>query len=166
MDTVLFKNVRLADGGGAVSLLVMNGKLAEIFDTEKNFAGADMIDLGGKQVVPGFIDIHNHGAVGVDVNAADTEGLLKVGAFLAQHGVTAWMPTLVPDSDENYRRTIAAIDGLMDRQADRPVAQAVGVHYEGVFASKQMCGALRPQFFKTGGQWTAEGGQLPRLRKG
>src|SRR5262249_15476449 len=132
MDTVLFKNVRMADGGGPVSLLVMNGKLAEIFDTEKNFAGADMIDLGGKHVVPGFIDIHNHGAVGVDVNAADTDGLLKIGTFLAKHGVTAWMPTLVPDSDENYRRTIAAIDGLMDRQADRAVAQAVGVHYEGV----------------------------------
>jgi N-acetylglucosamine-6-phosphate deacetylase len=74
------------------------------------------------------------------------------------------MPTLVPDSDENYRRAIAAIDGLMDRQADRPVAQAIGVHYEGVFASRQMCGALHPQFFrKFTGREVAD---LPRLRKG
>src|SRR4051812_16521414 len=60
-------------------------------------------------VIPGFIDVHNHGAVGVDVNAADLNGLLKVAAFLAQNGVTAWMPTLVPDSDENYSRVVAAV---------------------------------------------------------
>jgi len=166
MDTVLLKNVRLAaaDDSKAVSLLVVNGKFSEIFNVDKNFAGADMIDLGGKWVLPGFIDVHNHGAVGVDVNGTDTEGLLKIAAFLAANGVTAWMPTLVPDSDDNYRRVIAAIDGLMDRQTDRPVAQALGVHYEGVFASRHMCGALRPQYFK---RYTGrEVGDLPRLRKG
>ena len=50
-------------------------------------------------------------------------------------------------------------------QEGKPVAQAVGVHYEGVFASEQMCGALRPEFFKIG-QWAANGGRLPRLKKG
>jgi len=165
MDTVLLKNVSLTSAGSKpVSLLIINGKIAEIFEVDKNFAGADMIDLGAKRVVPGFIDIHSHGAVGVDVNLADTEGLFKIAAYLAANGVTAWMPTLVPDSDENYRRAISAIDGLMDRQSDRPVAQALGVHYEGVFASRQMCGALRPQYFK---RFTGkEVAELPRLRKG
>jgi len=165
MDTVLLKNVSLTSADSKpVSLFIMNGKIAEVFEVDKNFAGADMIDLGGKRVMPGFIDIHNHGAVGIDVNLSDTEGLFKIAAFLAANGVTAWMPTLVPDSDENYRRVISAIDGLMDRQTDRPVAQAIGVHYEGVFASRQMCGALRPQYFK---RFTGrEVEELPRLRKG
>src|SRR5690606_18675713 len=46
----------------------------------------------------------------------------------------------------------------------RPVAQAVGVHYEGVFANEAMCGALRPQYFKsfTG----SEVRELPRLKRG
>jgi N-acetylglucosamine-6-phosphate deacetylase len=64
------------------------------------------------------------------------------------------VPTIVPDSDENYRRIITAIDRLMEVQVERPVAQAVGVHYEGVFANEKMCGALRPEFFKSG-QWSA-----------
>ena len=117
------------------------------------------------RVVPGFIDVHNHGAVGVDVNTADINGLLKIATFLAKQGVTAWMPTLVPDGDENYRRIIDAVDELMVRQVGLPVAQAVGVHYEGVFANEKMCGALRPEYFRSG-QWSVAGGQLPKLYRG
>jgi N-acetylglucosamine-6-phosphate deacetylase len=123
---------------------------------------SETIDTAGLRIFPGFVDIHNHGAVGIDVNEADTEGLLEIAAFLGRKGVTAWLPTLVPDSDENYARVIAAIDRLMEVQADRPVAQALGVHYEGVFANEKMCGALRPEFFKrfTG----SEIAELPRLK--
>lgn len=119
---------------------------------------------GDLRVVAGFIDAHIHGAVGVDVNAASTEGLLQIAGFLARRGVTAWVPTLVPDSDENYRRVIGEIDRLMDMQEGRPVAQAVGVHYEGIFANEKMCGALRPQFFKKFSRSELEA--LPRLRRG
>jgi len=123
------------------------------------------LDLRGLRMLPGFIDVHNHGGVGIDVNEANVDGLLKIATFLATRGVTAWMPTLVPDSDENYRRVIDAIDELMILQTDKAVAQAVGVHYEGVFASEQMCGALRPEYFKSGRDLSVIG-QLPRLKQG
>src|SRR5690606_35064664 len=67
------------------------------------------IDLGGAVVFPGFIDVHNHGAAGFDVNICDADSLRTIGGFLARHGVTAWMPTLVPDSDETYARVAAAV---------------------------------------------------------
>jgi N-acetylglucosamine-6-phosphate deacetylase len=52
----------------------------------------------------------------------------------------------------------------MQIQTNLPIAQAVGVHYEGVFANEKMCGALRPQFFKT---FTGkELDELPKLREG
>ncbi|MBC7900866.1 MAG: N-acetylglucosamine-6-phosphate deacetylase [Saprospiraceae bacterium] len=123
-----------------------------------------IFDADDLTLISGFIDIHIHGAVGVDVNSADVDGLLAIAEFLAKNGVTGWVPTLVPDSDENYRRAINAIDGLMEIQSGRPVAQALGVHYEGVFANEQMCGALRPEFFKkfTG----VEIAELPRLKNG
>ena len=124
------------------------------------------VDLGGVTVSPGFIDFHIHGAVGVDVNEADIDGLIAIASFLARRGVTAWVPTLVPDSDETYRRVIGEIDQLMEVQEGRPVAQAVGVHYEGAFANEKMCGALRPEYFKSSDQWSAAGGQLPRLKNG
>jgi N-acetylglucosamine-6-phosphate deacetylase len=167
METVLLKNVWLSDANEVpepLSVLIVNGKFADTFEADKNFAGATTIDAADLQLFPGFIDIHTHGAVGIDVNVADVEGLLSIAGFLARNGVTAWMPTLVPDSDDNYARSVRAIDKLMDIQHDREVAQALGVHYEGVFASGKMCGALRPEYFK---KYTGkEVEELPRLRAG
>lgn len=157
---------------------------SKVFDVNDGKIGAIACDTDSLPLLtmPGFIDVHIHGAVGVDVNTADAAGLMRVAEFLARSGVAAWVPTLVPDSDENYVRAVHAIDELMRMQVGRPVAQALGVHYEGVFASEHMCGALRPQFFKTfqrGGEnhpvaeaatplLRKEGSliELPRLEKG
>lgn len=127
-------------------------------------AGGESFDCTGLTIFPGFIDIHIHGATGIDVNTADTDGLFEIAKFLASHGVTTWLPTLVPDSDENYARAISAIDRLMEIQVGESVAQAAGVHYEGVFANEKMCGALRPEYFK---KFPANQlAELPKLSRG
>jgi len=154
-----------AAAGSLLNIAIDGGLIGEVREAVSLSEG-EIVDCAGITVLPGFIDVHNHGAVGVDVNEADVDGLIAVGEYLAGKGVTAWMPTLVPDSDENYRRVIVEIDKLMEVQGDLPIAQAVGVHYEGVFANEKMCGALRPQYFKPGGQWSVAGGRLPRLKRG
>ena len=53
----------------------------------------EVLELNGKTIIAGFIDIHNHGAVGIDVNNAGVEDLQKVSRFLATEGVTAWLPS-------------------------------------------------------------------------
>lgn len=148
-SSVLLKNAGLVLNGSRRfgCVLVVGELIADVTETEPR--ADQVIDLGGAAVFPGFIDIHNHGAVGVDVNDADADGLLAIGRFLARKGVTAWVPTFVPDSDETYRRVIAEIEKAISLQANEPVAQIVGVHYEGVFANTQMCGALRPEYFRT-----------------
>ena len=145
-------------------ILIRNNQIIEISDDVQT-ASAQTLDLNGLRLFAGFIDIHIHGAVGVDVNAATADDLREVAKFLARNGITAWLPTLVPDSLENYRKSIKAIDELMKIQATLPIAQAVGVHYEGVFANEKMCGALRPEFFKSfiNGD---EVQHLPKLRNG
>src|SRR5690242_6453975 len=87
----------------AGSVLIENGRIAAVGTAMGDARRANEIDLSGGLLFPGFIDVHNHGAVGHDVNASTAEDLLEVAAFLAKNGVTAWLPTLVPDSDENYR---------------------------------------------------------------
>ncbi len=147
------------------SVLIEQGFITRIVpDTEvENLKAARVFDLNGASLQAGFIDIHNHGAVGADVNTASAEDLCKVSAFLASKGVTAWLPTLVPDSDENYRNVIDSIDELMEIQTNEPIAQVLGVHYEGVFANEKMCGALRPEFFKTFKNGD-EIGRIPKLK--
>jgi N-acetylglucosamine-6-phosphate deacetylase len=153
----------------------IRGELIESLGDHSMESGS-VLDCDGSILFPGFIDVHNHGAVGVDVNSASAEDLFTVAAFLARNGVTAWMPTLVPDTDENYRRVISEIDRLMELQKGKPVAQALGVHYEGVFANEAMCGALRSRYFKTYDAETTKAtkdhkatrntASLPRLKNG
>lgn len=175
MSSILLENVTGVVGRSFVSgaVIQVDGELIDsIWSVESKRDGldrpdrlkGDSIDCSNLLILPGFVDIHIHGAMGIDVNSADTDGLLEVARFLARKGVIAWMPTFVPDSDENYRRAIGAIDRLMAIQKGEAVAQAIGVHYEGVFASDKMCGALRPEFFKTFSG--SELSDLPRLKRG
>jgi N-acetylglucosamine-6-phosphate deacetylase len=108
-------------------------------------SGAETIDLGGMTLLPGFIDVHIHGAVGVDVMDATPAALQEVSNYLASQGVTAWLPTFVPASDENYASAVAAISELMGNGG----ARVLGVHYEGPFVNSAQCGALHTEYFKT-----------------
>lgn len=133
-------------------LLIERDQIARIFDSTKDLPPADQdIDLEGLTVFPGFIDVHIHGAVGVDVMQASIDDLALVSEFLATQGVTAWLPTTVPAPFEDYQRAIAAINGLIRQQmgARLPQARALGVHYEGPFVNQSQCGALRTDYFAT-----------------
>lgn len=148
------------------SISIVDGRVADVSKDQKT--DAKIIDLSNLKLFAGFMDVHIHGAVGVDTNEATAEDLRTMARFLAQNGVTAWLPTFVPDSDENYKKVIDAIDEVMrtqDSEKSEPAARILGVHYEGVFASEKMCGALRPRFFKTYANGD-EIAQIPRLASG
>mgnify|MGYP000771213921 CR=1 FL=1 len=50
-------------------------------------------DMSGMVALPGFVDIHIHGAAGGDASDADKAGLDKMSGYLAKHGVTSFCPT-------------------------------------------------------------------------
>ncbi|HEY0431856.1 MAG TPA: N-acetylglucosamine-6-phosphate deacetylase, partial [Pyrinomonadaceae bacterium] len=112
-------------------------------------------DLSGLTIFPGFIDVHIHGAVGVDTLDAKPQDLQRVSEFLATRGVTGWLPTLVPAATTGYARAIQAIDEAMKNQEQAGClrsqrgARILGVHYEGPFVNSAQCGALRSRFFRS-----------------
>src|ERR1041385_5192371 len=124
------------------SIAIESGLIAAI-DAEGLGTDENTIDLSGAVLMPGFIDVHIHGAVGVDVMNATAADLRKVSEYLASQGVTSWVPTFVPASDENYASAIGAISEAMD------VPGVLGVHYEGPFVNTLQCGALHTEYFKT-----------------
>jgi N-acetylglucosamine-6-phosphate deacetylase len=144
------------------SLSVEAGRIAVVgggADAARGGA-ARVLDLEGLTLYPGFIDVHIHGAVGVDTLEAGREDLHRVALFLAGEGVTAWLPTLVPAPGEDYRRAVGAAEELMRAQDGLPAAaRAVGLHYEGPFVNERQCGALRTAHFKT----FARGDELDEL---
>ena len=68
------------------------------FDTSHRIMAAlpsadpDVFDAEGCYVVPGFIDIHTHGAVGADFCDADLSGLKRMAAYLKSCGITTFCP--------------------------------------------------------------------------
>lgn len=133
-------------------LLVEEGRIARLLESPAESPGLikATLDLEGLTLLPGFIDAHIHGSVGVDTMEADADDLHRVAVFLAQNGVTAWLPTLVPAPEEDYRKAAQAIEQLMRKQETHAAAARVlGVHYEGPFINSAQCGALRPAYFRT-----------------
>jgi N-acetylglucosamine-6-phosphate deacetylase len=144
MKTLLLKNAnvvlpdREVPGG---SVFIREGRIVS-FEAE---AADEEIDLAGATLLPGFIDFHIHGAAGIDVMDATAAQLLEVSEYLASQGVTSWVPTFVPASDENYASAITAISDAING----PGARVLGVHYEGPFVNLAQCGALHTEYFKT-----------------
>ncbi|HXD30680.1 MAG TPA: N-acetylglucosamine-6-phosphate deacetylase [Pyrinomonadaceae bacterium] len=149
---------RLVEQG---TLVIEKGRIADIAERAGDFDG-EKIDLDGMTLLPGFIDVHIHGAVGVDTLAAGPDDLLLVGEYLCNQGVTAWLPTLVPASVEEYQHALESISAVMSRQLTN-TSRVLGVHYEGPFVSSLQCGALHRQHFRSFKNRT-ELDSLPRLQ--
>ena len=71
------------------------------------------IDAAGKTLLPGFIDVHIHGSIGVDSMDADPAGLLKIAQYLPSHGVTGFLPTTWAASHADILAAIQAIKTAM-----------------------------------------------------
>lgn len=120
-------------------------------------------DAAGKRVVPGFIDIHTHGAVGVDVNGATAEDLEKIGRFFAGNGTTAWLASVLTDTEEQTRWCIDQYKAW--KGEERAGAELLGIHLEGPFLASAYKGAMPEHLLRKGSpallrsyQRQAEGG--------
>ena len=138
---IVLPNRIIEDG----TILIEDDRIVSVSENKPS-TDAETLSLGGSTVLPGFIDVHIHGAVGVDVMEASADGLAEVSAYLATQGVTGWLATLVPGSDENYASVSAAVGQAMNASGG---ARVLGIHYEGPFVNSAQCGALHTEYFKT-----------------
>lgn len=108
----------------------------------------EVCDAAGKRVVPGFIDIHTHGAVGEDVNGASAEDLEKIGRFFASNGTTSFLASVLTDTQE---QTCWCIDQYKAwKSGKREGAQLLGIHLEGPFLAPAYKGAMPEHLLRMG----------------
>lgn len=105
-----------------------------------------LLDAAGRKIVPGFIDIHTHGAMGVDVNSAGGEDLKKIGRFFAGNGTTSWLASVLTDTREQTEWCLDQYCSL--DQSGRDAAHLLGIHLEGPFLARAYKGAMPEQLLR------------------
>ncbi|MEQ8674293.1 MAG: N-acetylglucosamine-6-phosphate deacetylase [Aggregatilineales bacterium] len=150
MAGLLIKNARIITSTQTLEsgwLLCEDGKIVSIDsgDTPSEFNG-EIIDAGGKTLLPGFIDLHVHGAKNHEAMDATPEALATMGRFYAQHGVTGYLATTWTDNRERITAALRNIANCVDTQADG--ATLLGAHLEGPYLNAEKGGAQNNTYIR------------------
>lgn len=113
-------------------ITIDQGHITSILSRDKGEVGDSYPDA---LLVPAYLNIHVHGAMGHDVMEGTTEALHAVGAALARHGVGGYYPTTVTSSTEDTLCALDMIAGEIEREPSADGAVPLGIHLEGPFLS-------------------------------
>jgi N-acetylglucosamine-6-phosphate deacetylase len=128
------------------TLVISNGKIAEVGNQNMLVEGALEIDAKGKYVAPGFIDMHVHGGGGHDFMDNTLEAFLNIAQTHAKYGTTALMPTTLSCEKDDLLTTLdiyERADAINNSGAD-----FVGIHIEGPYFAMSQKGAQDPRYIR------------------
>lgn len=143
---MLFEDVRLATPAGVVrGWLRTDGARIAAFGPDPAAGDAPgHVDGRGGLLLPGFIDVHIHGAVGHEAMDGSADGLGAIARFLATRGVTSFLATTWTGPHEQTLAALHAVVETMRGDRDPAAARLLGAHLEGPYLNVERCGAQDP----------------------
>jgi N-acetylglucosamine-6-phosphate deacetylase len=99
----------------------------------------EVLDAQGKSVLPGFIDLHAHGALGCEAMDGTPQCLVTLARAYARHGVTSFLPTSWTASGTAISAVLEAVKVV--KGCVEGGAEILGVHLEGPYLNPERCGA-------------------------
>ncbi|MDP9146345.1 MAG: N-acetylglucosamine-6-phosphate deacetylase [Acidobacteriota bacterium] len=143
MTTTLLHAARAITPTGEIAnagILIREGVIEAIGPREGLTVPADATEViaKDKSAIPGFVDIHIHGAGGRDVMEATPDAMAAVTRMVARHGTTSIVATTVSASPEETCRSCEGIAQYIASQHESGDARAevLGIHFEGPFLNK------------------------------
>ena len=124
----------------AAQLEVEDGKIVRILPWGEKTADED---YGEKRLVPGFIDVHTHGAYGFDTNDGEPGGLRDWMRRIPEEGVTAILPTTVTQMPDVLSKAVANVARVVEEGYEG--AEILGIHFEGPYLDMEYKGAQPPE---------------------
>ena len=137
-------NARILTPNGYVSdkgMAVENGKITAFQSDAPD--GAEIVDAGGKLVIPGFVDIHLHGGGGSEFIDGTLQAFETVAKTHCLHGTTSLCPTPASCSLESLYRLF---DVYKDAVKNTKYSDFLGIHLEGPFLSLENKGAQNANY--------------------
>jgi N-acetylglucosamine-6-phosphate deacetylase len=122
-------------GGGVIAALIAEGNLP---------ADMQRLDVGGRWITPGLIDIHTHGALGHTFNEPDSGAFELILGENARRGVTGLLATIATAPMHDLVQSLEFIRQWMAKP--RPGTQILGAYLESPYISPAQCGALDPNY--------------------
>ncbi len=148
MKTLLVKNAKIISPGIEIeggAIFVENGKIARIFRSGEELPAADeIVDAAGQMLMPGFVDVHSHGAGGADVCDGTLEALNKIAEIKVKEGVTSYVATTLTLGFPALEKAQKAVAEF--RKNPNSLIKIPGTHLEGPFVSEKQLGAQNPAF--------------------
>lgn len=135
------KKVWIADQFTPAQLELEDGIIKEIYPYNEKEVTKDYGDL---KILPGFIDIHCHGAYGFDTNDADPEGLRKWAKGIVDEGVTSFLATTLTQSEEVLTNAVSNVAKVVEEGYEG--AEILGIHFEGPYLNKAHKGAQPEEY--------------------
>jgi N-acetylglucosamine-6-phosphate deacetylase len=130
------KKVWIADQFIPAQVEMENGKIIRVAPYG---AKQPDVDYGDKRILPGFIDVHCHGAYEFDTNYAEEAGLRNWAKNIVSEGVTAFLATTITQSEEVLTKAVANVAKVMEEGYEG--AEILGVHFEGPYLDMKYKGA-------------------------
>ncbi|AYZ74445.1 N-acetylglucosamine-6-phosphate deacetylase [Fusobacterium necrophorum] len=109
----------------------------------------EVLDLEGKLLIPGFIDVHIHGADGADAMDGSIESLQKISKYLASKGTTNFLATTLTSSKEMLKKVLSCIGEVQNQEMEG--ANIFGAHMEGPYFDVEYKGAQNEKYIKMAG---------------
>lgn len=130
---------------GSGTVLIEDGVITGVEKGMVETSDFEDIDVSGLYVMPGFIDIHTHGAGGSDFMDCSLEACRAISAEHAKHGTTLLFPTTLASDNEELFRFLEVYENVKDSVEG---AAFGGLHLEGPYFAYEFRGAQDPRYLK------------------